>query len=249
MRSECTVERIGVVLPARNEQAHLGECLCALDSAVGDVDVPVSVVVVLDCCTDKSAEVVEDVGRRLWMKIGVLTSHAGAVGAARAQGASYLLAHLGTPGTWLATTDADSVVPRNWLSALVKKAQDGAQIIAGTVAVDDWSERSPSVRLRYEAAYGEPLAPDGHGHIHGANLALKAELYNALGGFGSLASDEDVALIGTARQRGVAITWAGDIAVRTSARMLGRAPDGFAGYLNCLELADRAVQCAAATGS
>ncbi len=46
-------------------------------------------------------------------------------------------------GTWLATTDADSVVPAHWLMAQLRHTERGARMVAGTVAVQDWQNRSP----------------------------------------------------------------------------------------------------------
>lgn len=49
------IERIGVVVPANIEQCALPVCLAGLRAAASRVLVPVTVVVVLDSCTDYSA--------------------------------------------------------------------------------------------------------------------------------------------------------------------------------------------------
>ena len=106
------VQQVAVVVPARNEQQLLPGCLAALTVAAERVAVPVSVVVVLDRCTDGTADLLA--GRP---GVRSVESVAGCVGAARATGAAQALADSGAlPGrTWLACTDADSQVPPSWL--------------------------------------------------------------------------------------------------------------------------------------
>jgi hypothetical protein len=59
-----------------------------------------------------------------------------------------VLCRAGTDGTWLATTDADSVVPRHWLTAQMSHAAASARVVVGTVTVTDWQERTDAVRDR-----------------------------------------------------------------------------------------------------
>jgi hypothetical protein len=49
-----------------------------------------------------------------------------------------------------------------------------------------------------------------------------------------VASDEDVRLVKACRSAGASVIWASDLSVATSARRIGRAPLGFAWYLNQL---------------
>lgn len=51
--------RIGVVVPAHNDEELLPGCLTALRCTAAAVDVPVHLLVVLDACTDRTAEVAE----------------------------------------------------------------------------------------------------------------------------------------------------------------------------------------------
>ncbi|MDX6205160.1 MAG: hypothetical protein QOF39_1217 [Frankiales bacterium] len=226
---------VGVVVPARDEQAFLPRCLEALAVAVSHVDLPCELVLVLDACTDHSAEVAEEVGGRLDLPLTVLHSTAGSVGAARATGVGYLLDRHPAEELWLATTDADSAVCQQWLVRQLDHARTGATLIAGTVTIDGWAGWSAALRVRYAERYARPRHPDGHGHVHGANLSLSGELYRSLGGFAQLRADEDVALVAAARSAGVTVTWATDLPVSTSARARGRAPRGFASALRHLE--------------
>lgn len=210
----------------------MSACLQSVELAARHCGRPTSVVVVLDSCRDNSAEVVGEQQRRSGIPIVALSVEAGSVGAARAVGAAHLLAQQGTEHLWLATTDADSTVSRHWLRRQLRHAEAGADVVAGTVVVASWAGWAADRRRRYEDSYALQLEPDGHGHVHGANLGIRATLYQQIGGFSPLDSDEDVALVRAARAAGAAVTWAADLAVRTSSRAVGRAPAGFAETLH-----------------
>ena len=228
-RSYCMktrVDRIGVVIPVHDEQSLLPACLDAIAMSVSGVGVPVTVIVVLDACTDDSAAVVAG-----FPGVEAVVVDAHSVGVARVAGITEMLRRHGESGTWLATTDGDSVVPANWLSAQVRHARAGARVVAGTVRVADWGDRSPAVRDRARREYR--AVP--HRHVHGANLSFSAAAYRTAGGFPSVSHDEDVELVHAFRANGEPIRWATDLPVLTSARRDPRAPNGFGHYLSVLE--------------
>jgi len=129
-------------------------------------------VVVLDGCRDGSAEVVaRALGARAVPGPGL------GLGPARAAGAAALLRrhrHRADGAGWRATTDADSRVPADWLVRQVSLAEAGADVVLGTVVVDDWGELPESAQRRWRATY---VARDGHGHVHGANAGLRLDTY------------------------------------------------------------------------
>jgi glycosyltransferase involved in cell wall biosynthesis len=235
-----SVRQIGVIVPARDEAPRLERCLRAIDQAAAAVDRRVVVALVLDSCTDDSAARAARLRLALSVRLVVVTTKYAAAGAARAAGVERLLRMLGTAGTWLATTDADSAVPPNWLAEQVRQADRGAAVVAGTVTVRDWENRPAGVRRQAEQEYLVALADSGHGHVHGANLGISAAWYSRAGGFLPVACDEDVLLVAAARAAGAAVVWADDIAVTTSARSDARAPGGFAAYLDGLATEDAA---------
>lgn len=224
------IDRIGVVVPANNEEHALPACLEGLHVAARLVTTPVTVVVVLDACTDLSATVVREAIQTPTFTVKAVTVDARNVGYARRAGMAELIGCVPESGTWLATTDADSVVSENWFVAQLDHADAGARVVAGTVTVADWREHSRAVRDR---ATNDYLASP-HRHVHGANLSFSATAYLAAGGFSPLASDEDVALVRAFRANDEPIAWAMDLAVTTSARRQARAPKGFASYLAAL---------------
>ncbi|MGB9482857.1 MAG: glycosyltransferase [Candidatus Dormiibacterota bacterium] len=221
------ITALGVVVPARNEEELLPRCLDALERAVAELSLPVLVVVVLDDCRDRSAATVG--GRPHFM---VLELQARNVGRARAAGFEAVLRwSAATPPEqlWLASTDADSTVPEDWLRVQLESAQEGFEAVLGTVRVVDWTGRPAEVAARFSAQY---QGNDEHRHVHGANMGMTAAAYLAAGGVPPLALSEDQGLARSLAGRRTLRT--GRIPVTTSARVRSRARGGFAGYLDAL---------------
>ena len=223
------IEAVGVVVPAHNEETLLPACLAALSRVASVVGVPVSVLVVADTCTDRTAAVARACGARV-IAIGGRN-----VGAARAAGMAELLrltARVDPSAVWLATTDADTVVPPGWLERQLRYAGQGWDVVLGTVTVADWDGHPPHVPAAFDALYG--FADGPHQHVHGANLGIRASAYLAAGGFRSLRTAEDHALLAAATEAGCSVLQASDITVETSARRRARAPLGFSHLLRTL---------------
>lgn len=218
---------VGVVIPARDEQELLPACLASLAVAADRLPIPTRIVVALDRCTDSSAEVVDGF-RAAGLPVRSVPAPRPGVGAVRAAGMRALLAECRSDRLWLATTDADSQVPADWLVRQLAHVRLGAEVVVGTVRVADWSEQPPGVPERFAAAY---RPQPGHRHRHGANLAFSRDRYCAAGGFAELGQDEDVDLIARLEAIGSVLVWAADLPVITSARRIGRATGGFADYL------------------
>ncbi len=220
---------MGVVVPAHDEQQLLPACLRALAVATRHPalhGVAVHIVPVLDACTDDSGEHAP----------GAIEVGAGNVGVARAAGfAEVLRREAGRPAgqVWLATTDADSTVPPDWLACQLALAGQGAEVVAGTVRVEDWSEQPAAVRARFDRSYGRPST--GHLHVHGANLGLSASAYLDSGGVPPLALAEDQSLVDSLRARARRLVATGSIPVITSGRRVSRVSGGFADHLRTLD--------------
>ena len=115
---------ISVVIPVHNEAALLGGCLEAIERAARDARLesePVEVVVVLDACTDRSAAIA------VHHRAQIVSLDAHCVGAARALGASFAM---DSGARWIAFTDADTIVPADWLSAQMAAAADAPALIS-----------------------------------------------------------------------------------------------------------------------
>ena len=135
-------------MPARNEEELLPGCLAALRTAVaapGRSGIPVRVVVVADGCTDDTVALARAGGA---VVLGGGRAGRGNVGAARDAGVRWLLADAAEADVpperlWVVTTDADSVVPPDWLVLHETAAASGVDAVVGTVAVGDWAGHRP----------------------------------------------------------------------------------------------------------
>ena len=108
-------------VPAHNERERLPACLASVAAAADQVAVPVTVVVVLDACRDRSEDVISGAVRT----VNVAARN---VGAARAAGFAAAAPRSDTR-TWLATTDADSVVPTTWLADQAVHIAPGCRVL------------------------------------------------------------------------------------------------------------------------
>jgi hypothetical protein len=128
---------------------------------------------------------------------------------------------------WLVNTDADCIVPPNWIVDQLRLAERGIEAIAGTISVDSFAEHEPEVAGRFRANY--LIAKDGtHTHVHGANLCVRADAYCRAGGWTDLRTAEDHDLWRRLIRVGASTVSTARIEVVTSGRRVGRAPDGFA---------------------
>jgi glycosyltransferase involved in cell wall biosynthesis len=210
---------IGVVVPAHNEALLLPACIAGLRAAasrVASLGITVELLVVLDACTDESELAAAPVD--------TLAVQVRNVGLARREGFSELLnrrpAGVTDCQTWLATTDADTIVSAEWLLRMLAHAAAGQTVVAGTVQVIDWTGHSEHTRSSWQSSYEDH---DGHHHVHGANLGLRGDAYRLVGGMPAVALSEDVALVQALEAAGEHVYRAGDLPVVTSARREGRA--------------------------
>ncbi|WP_253181567.1 glycosyltransferase family 2 protein [Curtobacterium sp. UCD-KPL2560] len=242
--------RVDVVVPVHDEEAAVGRCLSALADAVRAVraaspGVRVGVTLVLDGCTDGTAAVVAAArsSDATWddRTLHVLASAHVGVGRARALGVAHarVLGAGRTPlptaatdpvapaGHWFAHTDADSRVDPDWLRQHLAALTDGAHVLVGAV-VPDADDLDADVLARWRAAH-----PPGAtlGHVHGANLGVRADVDTAVGGFDPVPEHEDVRLVARARALGFRVRDTEDLPVVTSGRFAGRTPGGYAEHL------------------
>jgi glucosyl-3-phosphoglycerate synthase len=241
--------RVVVVVPARDEAERIGACLLSLAAQRSVAHETYEVIVVLDGCRDATAEQVRAIGRRepsLRLHTLVLEVSRG-VGRARRTGmdlACERLLSLGRHDGLIASTDADSVVAADWLSAQLALVRDGAHAIGGYIELqaDEADELSVEAVAERDHRAGErmravsqpdslksgSLAAADHHQFSGASLALTAETYMRCGGLPVRAALEDEALEYELGVRGVPIHRSRSVQVRTSARTGGRAPRGLA---------------------
>jgi cellulose synthase/poly-beta-1,6-N-acetylglucosamine synthase-like glycosyltransferase len=229
-----TPHAVAIGIPARDEATRIEACIASIATAAVDCPLPISIVVAADTCRDDTARRASRALAQMGSgtKFAVIEVHA--AGAGRARQAACVAAVARTERhaseVWLATTDADSTVAPDWLAAQLRWVARGVDGLAGLVRIA--ADAAPELRRRAverQRAHGLAL---GHGHVHGANLALRADIWAAVGGFPPLAVGEDQALWRAARATGGAFLGVDDVVVTTSGRVVGRTPAGFARFLS-----------------
>lgn len=219
------LQQIAVVVPARNEQTLLPGCLEALAVAARKSPVLVRTIVVLDRCTDASADVCSR------HRVEVLEVAFGNVGQARHAGITRAI-QSGIPvsSLWIANTDADSQVTPDWVVEQVRQAEEGADVVLGIVDIGLDVQVPMSILKAHKAVYSGRILPQGHhGHVHGANLGIRASTYLESGGFPPLSNHEDRHLMLRVRALGSPLVVpTTNLRVKTSGRSEGRCHRGFA---------------------
>ena len=230
-----SVRRVVLTIPARNEETLLEECLREVQRAVDALhrvrpDINVVTVVGLDGCTDRSAAVAARAG------VHTVTLNGVGVGTTRDAAITHGLSLVSSlPDTlsehhiWVACTDADSLVPITWLIRQLMWAESGMDLVIGTVEPD--GPIDPAVLAAWHSHH---RLVEGHTHVHGANLGMRANTWRAAGGFGPRTVDEDVALAARVQANGNRWVATDTTRVATSARLHGQAKGGFADYLSVL---------------
>lgn len=224
-----SITSISVIIPARNEETTIARCLRAIRLAEGhlaervSMPVRVTVTVVLDRCHDGTGQ------RALQYEPTVISTEAGSVGIARGLGVDSALAATADRDRyhWLLTTDADSVVPVDWLWVHLRHADAGAEMLAGLVTPDP-AELTDDELTCWAAAHPARAC---HTRVFGANLGFRADVYRRIGGFPPVRTGEDQGLVDTAMTLGINVITTDQGTVLTSGRRIGRAPEGFAQWL------------------
>jgi hypothetical protein len=233
--------RFGIVMPVHDEEELAPAALASLDRAIAftsDRSVIIGIAVVLDSCSDRSNELVAEWRHRTIQRdddcpIEIVETDVGSVGHARRMGCEVLLhawSDVAPEAIWLATTDADSEVPLDWISRQLRIRREDGQVWVGTVEIRDWSGRSAGTAEAWRRQYDTENIP-----IHGANFGIDGETYLMAGGFAELPTGEDRDLFERAVALGAVVRRDPQVRVVTSGRREARAPRGFAHALTSIE--------------
>jgi hypothetical protein len=236
---------VAVAVPVRNEVDRLPRLLAAL---ARQRDAPVfSLSLFFDNCDDGSEAAVAALRPALPYSIASDSCRTGAppnAGAARRRAAAVALGS--APDGVILSTDADSEPAPDWIAANLA-ALGEADLVAGRIVrqgadspvqarLERYLDRLHALRRRIDPVEWEDDA--SHHWVSAASLAMRAETYRALGGFGDLANGEDAALGDAAARAGLRLRRDARVVVRTSSRRVGRASDGLAATLAAFDRRD-----------
>lgn len=194
---------VSIIVPARNEQASLADCLQSLITQDG---VTYEIIVIDDASTDRTRQIADG-----FPTVRVIPAppvppgwtgknNALVTGAATAQGA------------WLLFTDADTIhVPGSLARALAEAKQNAADMLSYSpeqIAVTFWEMAVlPVVFAELAHAYPPKKVSDPASPIAAANgqyILIRREAYDAVGGHRAIAGNllEDVALAQAVKRSG-----------------------------------------------
>ena len=165
---------VSVLIPVRNGGTALSEQLAALEAQTFDREW--EVVVVDNASTDGTDRLLADWTARM-PRLRVVTD----VGPGNASRSRNLAAEHAR-GDLLAFCDADDIVDRGWLAALVA-ATEHADLVAGRLDIDSLNDEVS----RHWRSFAMPAAGDpAFGYLPyavSANMAVRREAFLAVGGF------------------------------------------------------------------
>ena len=174
--------RVSVIIPHLNEPEQLAECLASLARQQGAV--PFEVIVV-DNGSRQWPDFVERTGARL------LRETTPGPGPARNLGAAQAKAPI------LAFIDADCTAAPNWLAALVAvfDARPEVDVLGGDIRIRPHQADRLTAIEAYESIYSyrTQLYVEQYGFTATGNMAVRAEVFRAVGPFGGIGTMEDTA--------------------------------------------------------
>ena len=253
--------RAVVIVPARNEEHALPAALEALrlQCALADRPVPhdvYEVVVLLNNCTDASSEVArryreEHPGFHLHIAECTLPPETAHVGTARRllmDTAFHRLEGSVHTHTAILSTDADTVVSRDWVYCNLRAIEEGAEAVGGVIHLKpediELLDSGTLLAYRNDRTYQKHVArleslldPDPadpwprHLEHFGASLSCTPAAYRRAGGMPPVKPLEDVAFVDALRRVDARLRHAPDVSIHTSARLDGRAEVGLSGQL------------------
>ena len=193
-----------LIIAAKNEEKNLHACLTSLTL----LDYPkdkLDIILVNDASTDDSAEIIRSFQQTLpHMQIIELRQ-----GEKEKPGkAGALLAGIEhSHGRVIFITDADCVIPPDWIRSLLAGFRDNVGVVGGFTLIaqaQSWFERVQAVDWLYLLSAAAAAAQMNRAVTWvGNNLAIRREAYDSIGGYRSLPGSivEDFALVDAIERR------------------------------------------------
>jgi cellulose synthase/poly-beta-1,6-N-acetylglucosamine synthase-like glycosyltransferase len=190
--------RVSVVIPARNEEAYLADCLSSLQK----IDYPsekVEIVIVNDASTDRTADVIAHFASRLKNLKNVALLQKEKVKPAKAGALLAGIEH--SKGEVIFFTDADCRVPSSWIRDLLRGFRENVGIVGGFTLLPQNKklfEKLQALDWQYLLSIAgaasqlkKPITWVGN------NMAIRRHAYDQVGGYREIRDSlvEDFALI------------------------------------------------------
>jgi 1,2-diacylglycerol 3-beta-glucosyltransferase len=192
-----TMPFVSVIVAARNEEDHIGECLQSILRTTYPAHL-MEIIVVNDGSTDRTGDIAASFSREQG-HVRVINSLTG-VGNLRGKTNAVCQGINASRGEILMFTDADCTVPPGWVSHTVAAFEEGIGIVGGFTLLEHgtWFQTIQSLDWTHlfgvagaMAGYGSPLT------VIGNNLSVRRSAYDATGGFENIpfSVTEDYALV------------------------------------------------------
>ena len=190
-----TFPGISVVIAARNEEENIGQLLSSIESQTYPKEF-FEVIVVDDHSTDNTASIVKN-----FEFVKLIRLQPDNINSYKKRAIETGIA--GASGDLIVTTDADCIVPQNWLKTIVaSKQQTNAVFIAAPVSIDNkWTLLQTFQTLDFLVLQGITAASVKkrmHNMCNGANLAYERKIFYEVNGFTGIdhiASGDDMLLM------------------------------------------------------
>jgi len=173
-----SLPELSVIVASRDRADSLARCLAALNESWAATQMAWEVIVVDNASTDATSAVVREFAARAAYPVTLLQESRPGVSRARNAGAAT------ARSDWLAFTDDDCLVDPQWPTALLAAVAErpGLGLIGGRVDLADPLDLPASTRSFSDAMDINDLDALTARMI-GCNFAMRADLFQALGGF------------------------------------------------------------------
>jgi cellulose synthase/poly-beta-1,6-N-acetylglucosamine synthase-like glycosyltransferase len=194
------ITKISVIIPARNEEKNIGDCLYSITNQSYPKEL-VEIIVVDDHSTDKTAEIITSYASQKVKLISLKDHVTGQLNSYKKKAIEIAVQQ--STGDLIVTTDADCIVPENWLNTIATFYEEHeAAFIAAPVSIDCSSRFIELFQaldfMTLQGITGASVHKRFHTMCNGANLAYKKSAFyevNGFAGIDSIASGDDMLLM------------------------------------------------------
>ncbi len=247
--------KVIVTIPAHNEENFIGDCLKSLAAQLTIFGRKIDskdfeILVLCHNCTDNTFDICLDYKRNHDdLKVSVLEtnrSEVNNVGAVRRILMRIARSRVSCPQSYIAMTDADTKAHPFWMANLFGYVGSGYGLICGQIDIDltgvgERAKRTLAFKkyyselrmlLEYSFICYESDSLPRHSDNSGPNMAVRADVYDRVGGMPPIGFCEDVAFYDSVIWGGYKVRHCSMTIVTTSGRVDPRAPWGFGAELN-----------------